>query len=471
MASQLKKATESSVSNRAVSLSTEGTKKTIQFVESVEHLVDSQRTEYLGKVNYNYVKSLAKQRAGILNNILELLVQNFPKTMTPTVRVISRTIETFFLTDHCMETTPGGDDMDDTLLRRLFVTGGGTKKKTVKSEESAVRSAPLSPTTTTTSSSPPSLSPSAPKTQSPPPRMIPEPLAKKMDRGTSSGSRLGDKEDVVVISSPVVPLTRKSRRSLMMRVSDDEQLQKVGSEANLLLDDDRTQAKLVPSYSDPVPTVHFAPDAGKLAELMETSPLLFLGIFCVVVVYLKLASYIRVKIDMDIALLVVFSFFCIGLHMPRPSQQGIDTPPVAPPPPPKYPRRSASFVLRKSFQRSATPTNEQSTHTPANSLRSELGEIDEEDGEGGGEEGAMLETEMEEGTEDPLIVTPMPVFPEGAELGSHFNCWSEPSYSVFKVRGQNYLKDKKKIPSGPYLFPVRGTDLFLTDACPENIGT
>lgn len=44
------------------------------------------------------------------------------------------------------------------------------------------------------------------------------------------------------------------------------------------------------------------------------------------------------------------------------------------------------------------------------------------------------------------------------------NCWSEPPASTsFKVRGLNFLKDKKKIPSGPYVFPARGVDLILTD--------
>ena len=41
------------------------------------------------------------------------------------------------------------------------------------------------------------------------------------------------------------------------------------------------------------------------------------------------------------------------------------------------------------------------------------------------------------------------------------NCWSEPPVEIFKVRGKNYLKDKKKVPSAPYLFSARGCDLLL----------
>ena len=44
------------------------------------------------------------------------------------------------------------------------------------------------------------------------------------------------------------------------------------------------------------------------------------------------------------------------------------------------------------------------------------------------------------------------------------NCWSEPSHTIFSIRGHNYLNDpKNKIPSGPYLFTARGADLILTN--------
>jgi hypothetical protein len=43
------------------------------------------------------------------------------------------------------------------------------------------------------------------------------------------------------------------------------------------------------------------------------------------------------------------------------------------------------------------------------------------------------------------------------------NCWSEPSVSIFNVRGEDYLTNKKKVASGPYLLRARGVDLFVTD--------
>ncbi|KAL9178759.1 hypothetical protein ACHAXT_003890 [Thalassiosira profunda] len=61
-------------------------------------------------------------------------------------------------------------------------------------------------------------------------------------------------------------------------------------------------------------------------------------------------------------------------------------------------------------------------------------------------------------------------FPDGAAIGSHLNCWSSPPSTNFKVRGANYLRDKKKIPSDDFLLPSRGCDLFLTDDPPQNMG-
>lgn len=66
----------------------------------------------------------------------------------------------------------------------------------------------------------------------------------------------------------------------------------------------------------------------------------------------------------------------------------------------------------------------------------------------------------------------MAVFPEGAALGSVTNCWGLSDPSDFRVRGPNYLQDRKKVPSEDFLFPhCRGVELFLTDTCPENVGT
>mmetsp|Transcript_24996 Transcript_24996/g.69166 ORF Transcript_24996/g.69166 Transcript_24996/m.69166 type:complete len:430 (-) Transcript_24996:168-1457(-) len=43
------------------------------------------------------------------------------------------------------------------------------------------------------------------------------------------------------------------------------------------------------------------------------------------------------------------------------------------------------------------------------------------------------------------------------------NCWSEPPISIYSVRGANYMKDKKKVPSGNYICPALGCDLLLSE--------
>ena len=65
---------------------------------------------------------------------------------------------------------------------------------------------------------------------------------------------------------------------------------------------------------------------------------------------------------------------------------------------------------------------------------------------------------------------PLAEIPYDVKLGSKHSCWSVPPCHLFKVKGINYLKDKTKIGSGPYLFPIRGVDLFLTNDAPDNVG-
>lgn len=69
------------------------------------------------------------------------------------------------------------------------------------------------------------------------------------------------------------------------------------------------------------------------------------------------------------------------------------------------------------------------------------------------------------------LYSPTCRFPAGAKIGSVKNCWSEPDPFNFHVRGPNYFQDKVKVASGDFIFPTRGLDLFLTDTCPENVGS
>lgn len=56
--------------------------------------------------------------------------------------------------------------------------------------------------------------------------------------------------------------------------------------------------------------------------------------------------------------------------------------------------------------------------------------------------------------------TTIPRFPVGSQRDKH--CWSEPSHSIYSVRGDSYLEDGQKVESGPYLLRARGCDLLLS---------
>jgi hypothetical protein len=264
------------------------------------------------------------------------------------------------------------------------------------------------------------------------------------DQSTPNRPRRVDRS----LSSPVVPYTRKARRELAVRIMDDDDLSEMGFEATLLLDDDRPQTELVPSYSRPMP--NFQSRGSKIGDLLETNPMVFALISVASVMCLRFASNLTITMDLDIALLIIFSSFCIGLHTPRPMIGGIDKSagaPVSISATPRFSRQSGRQLLRKSM----VCTPEAQTETANKQMDFE----------------AILEDHDEAREENQ---SPMPKFPEGVALGSELNRWSEPVPENFHVRGPHYLADKKKIPSGPFVFPVRGVDLFLTDTCPENAG-
>lgn len=251
-------------------------------------------------------------------------------------------------------------------------------------------------------------------------------------------------------STPVVPITQKRRNSLLARQSDLNELKKVGKDANLLLDDERPQSELVPSYSTPVPT--FNSSGSKIGDLFESNPIVFAVMTVCLMIFLKRSATIAVTLDSDVLMLFIWAAFCIGLNSPRPMITGMDQNFG---PQPSIPSKSKATdvhgrkLLRKmSMQMSPKPNRRMST---------EMGASPDYDGDNDSE--SMNETQ-----------SPLPVFPKGAALGSHFNCWSQPICENFYVRGPKYLKNRVKIESGDFLWAVRGVDLFLTDTPPENAG-
>jgi len=377
-----------------------------------------------------YVKVLSKQRSQLITDILDTTLSHFPDEIESHrfLSQVAKKLEAFFLTDHCagLENEEcASDNLTSLLMTPLKI------KKNYQAVDNVIMT--------------PAPKEAAPAQESPDSGVIdntpPTPSLQQ------------------TVTSPVVPITRKARRSHELRKTDAAELRMSGVSANLLVDDDRSQADLVPSYEAPVPTVS-AMGTSWLGTFIDNNPFMFMGIFAAATKFIQNAGGMVVTIDLDILLLIAFAAFCVGLHTPRPLVGGVDKPPLkrrgrrngtAPSTP-----TSASKLLRRSMI-STTPRAADGTSSARRNLHDDV--ILEE-----------VEAEVDEGEDDICIQSPMPMFPEGAPLGTHNNCWSSAPAEGFLVRGDKYLRDKKKVPSAPFLFKARGIDLFLTDACPENCG-
>lgn len=416
------------------------------------------------QVNYNYVKALAKKRIHIVNEVLEATLNYFPDEIDSHYfhKEIAQAIETFFLLDHCVEeeNSSSSSSMLGHRRTRSLTNPFGKPNNEDQTKHKKGLSMPS----------------------------VGDPFSESLEKvGHAFGSavenvggflkgRLGDNNCVqtpvrkppdidTTFRSPVVPYTRKSRRSIFTRDQENKELSEIGEEANLLLDDERPQTELVPSYSHPLPT--FGSSGSKLGDVLETNPLFFLGIFIVSALFLRFAAQVSVEMDLDILLLLIWASFCIGLHTPRPMVGGIDksAAPAVPSPTPFGSRmlRKQDRHGRQLLRMSMAPTPDaaaagNSTFDGNTSVRSTTTNIEDI------REEHEVDSIMEVGQ------SPLPKFPAGAPLGSKLNCWSEPDYETFQVRGPNYLSYKVKEASGPFIFPIRAVDLFLTDTCPENAG-
>jgi hypothetical protein len=404
---------------------------------------------------------LAKKRIHIVNEILEATLSYFPDEIESHGfhKEIAQVIETFFLLDHCVE------DSHELQPGHKRILSLGNPFKTAKNNENDGERKP------TRQLSLPAMGEQKLEAVG---HAVGNAVGSAVENvGSFFKASLGDKSVQstpkktnfieTAFRSPVVPYTRKSRRSLLSRDQDSKELEEMGEEANLLLDDERPPTELVPSYSYPVPT--FGSPGSKLGDILETNPIMFLAIFVVSAAFLRFAGKLSVTMDLDIFLLLIWAAFCIGLHTPRPMVRGIDkssTPALSLPAPmvtrirkqDRQGRQLMRMTLASTPDAAAADDSSGFRSPSARSLSLTMDEIREDD------EDSLMEVGQ----------SPLPKFPEGAPLGSKLNCWSEPDYETFHVRGGNYLSDRVKEASGPFIFPIRAVDLFLTDACPENAG-
>jgi hypothetical protein len=281
-----------------------------------------------------YVQLLAKERRRILNHVLEATVDSFPSTSSiekhSYVREVALIMRTFFLTDHCSaedtrgKAYPEGKESSGNIVQKSAerVTGG---LKKVAGDLKKLED--LNPISWLSGKLPGHDSNQTPK----------------------AGNTVATSN---VTGSVVVPLSTRERRCDSQRSTDEKELGAT-QEARLILDGDRPPTEFLPSYAHPMPTVR--PSASNhLGTLIDTNPLVFLAIAAAAVAVLSRAGILQVRLDGDIALLIVFGAFCLGLHTPRPMVGGFDRPPTMMGAVVKQQDRSGRRLLRTSMVQQTT---------------------------------------------------------------------------------------------------------------------
>eukprot|EP00546_Thalassionema_frauenfeldii_P002778 CAMPEP_0178937796 /NCGR_PEP_ID=MMETSP0786-20121207/25968_1 /TAXON_ID=186022 /ORGANISM="Thalassionema frauenfeldii, Strain CCMP 1798" /LENGTH=623 /DNA_ID=CAMNT_0020616431 /DNA_START=116 /DNA_END=1987 /DNA_ORIENTATION=- len=346
----------------------------LQYAQSIHKLLDSSGRAYLSKVSYDHVKKLANQRSQILNDSLETMLVQMPKAIQNSG--VLKILEHFFLTDHVDENSEATKRRGNALDMISKSVSSILPKNTVTPFTKKTREVAIDPN----QSEQMNLS------------VIEE---KDDDDGTPTSTRGGDK---LTFAGPDTSSTSSAATA------------------------GATQGSLNP-WND------------FLQQVLETtSPIVIGGIVLALLVFLKVASAIPVKLALDSVALLAFGMYCLGLHTSVPT------------------------FKKKSSPKSSSRVHRRSLLVPVPKEAASLAEIEDD------------EQEEDEPYDAGLLKSPLAVFPEGAALGEHLNCWSIPDAGSFKIRGPNYMEDKKKVPSEPFLFKARGMDLMLTDAAPENIG-
>lgn len=151
------------------------------------------------KVNYLYVKVLSKQRSQIITEVLEATVSSFPNEIEshPFLAEVTKRVEAFFLTDHCASVGEEGSE-EDNNISSLFTP----IKKNYQHVESKITAAAKAVRAASNNAREATSSAFKAATGNAPPAL-------NLDHQ---------------VSSPVVPMTRKIRRSRETRDLDEKDL-------------------------------------------------------------------------------------------------------------------------------------------------------------------------------------------------------------------------------------------------------
>lgn len=440
----------------------ESTQNLIAFSDAVSHVIDSEPiSHFIGKMTFSSVQELAQERRNTIDKALRVLTENYPASAADSrqaelkpMREFKKLVNDFFLTDHVYEEDSDSDEKDKGMAADAAV-------------------ASLTSSTRSPSTASPTLSESSKRRKN---KKLAKLKVEKVNMNTSPASVATEKaptvsekaedqiksqvqfvEPPMMINtdvktpvkealqpnspSPVRPKSMKKRMSTRSRARAHEEL----------------------SYSNGLSFHDNAPIVEKEKSIFDSPKSVAMTLVGLTGFFLWLPP---TKITLQLDLIVVASFAFVAFGMSIAPQSTSDNYETAEPiyVSSNRKRSDSETLIRKSIgddqhkairkrtverQQTLLETFKTSAASAASTLSRSSKPLDKFEETGGS--------------------SPIKKFPEEAQIGSMFNCWSEPICSEFKVRGRNYLRDKVKVASGPFLFPALGVDVFLSDCCPEHI--
>jgi hypothetical protein len=363
-------------------------------------------------MTFSSVQELAADRRKTLDKALRVLTENYPSSHLgecAAMREFKQIVNDFFLTDHVYEE-------EEQAHRRIAADASvnSIETKTISVNPALPISRVGKDSNSTSGSSPP------------PPKAIQSHAKPKVKgKGTQKASAVTKSSDNT--TPHVQPKSMKKRAPVTSRNNIKTELMKSKS-------------------------LRFLDEQGsvKREENKWDSPFAVFGILLMLAMFLLWLPDVSITVQLDVAAVVAFTFIVIGMRsMPLPPENTYET------------------NCRETFQNRQRVDSE-------TLLRTSMGVTKPCE--------RMIRTSFRnqsifnsvvssasDNFEDSKGKSPLQKFPDHAEIGSIVNCWSEPIASEFRVRGANYFKDKIKVASGPFLFPARGVDIFLSDCCPDHI--
>ena len=364
----------------------------------------------IAQMTFSSVQELAGDRRKTLDKALRVLTENYPSSRLgecAAMQEFKQIVNDFFLTDHVYEEE---EQAHQRIAADASVSSIETKTiPPVKPASNASKVVNGPDSSTEDPSSPLNVFQSQDK-------------EKGLDKAFASATRTEN------TTPQVQPKSMKKRAPVTSRNNMKTELMKSKS---LRFHDENSSVKQEENKWD--------------------SPFAVFGIFFGLAMFLLWLPNISVTVQLDVAAVIAFTCVIVGINIaPRPTENTYET------------------SGRDTFQNRQRVDSE-------TLLRTSMGVIKPS-------ERSNLRTTFRSQSIFSSVVSsatenfdaskgksPLQKFPDDAEIGSIFNCWSEPVASEFNVRGANYLRDKIKVASGPFLFPARGVDIFLSDCCPDHI--